>query len=446
MRIAVVGLGKIGTALAAQYVSKGHVVVGCDINPRTVESINAGRAPMREEPGVQDLIAQGVAAGRLSATTDTTAAVRLCSAVVVVVPLLVDGAKRPDYHMLDGAVDAIAHGLQPQTLVSFETTLPVGDTRARFGPLLERGSGLRAGRDFALAFSPERVKSGQILRDLATYPKVVGGVDAHSARMAGAFYRQVLDAAVIEVASAEVAEFAKLAASFYRDVNIALANELALCAQACGVDVLDAIRVANTEPTSAIHQPGIGVGGHCIPVYPYFFIERYPTTALLRTARETNDAMAAHAVRLLEQAMGPLAGQRVVVLGLAFRANVKEATCSMAFRLVDALERCGATAQVHDPLFSPDELRALGVQPVDAAGLADADAVIIQSYHDQYRSLDFGRLRRCRAVLDGRNALPDDVVAALPCPYLSLGRPILDTPTLCPAAPSRVAVGASREV
>lgn len=427
MKIAVVGLGKIGLALAAQYVSKGHTVFGCDINATTVAVINTGVAPMQEEPGLQDIVARGVETGQLRATTETLVAVEDADAVVVAVPLLVDPERRPDYRAIDSAMRDIARGLQSRTLVVVETTLPIGDTRTRFGPLLEEGSGLRVGHDFYLAFSPERVKSGQILRDLATYPKVVGGVDRDSGRVAVDFYRQVLDAQVIEVGSSETAEFAKLAASYYRDVNIALANELAMCAQACGIDAIEGIAVANTDPTSLLHQPGIGVGGHCIPVYPYFFIDRFPTTALLSTARQVNDGMAAYGVRLLEQEIGPLAGKRVVILGLAFRANVKEATLSMTHLIARALDQNGATALVHDPLFTAREIEALGLRPADLETVGLVDAVVIQSYHDQYRTLDFGRFEGCQIVLDGRNALPRDVVAALPCRYVGIGRPPIDS-------------------
>lgn len=429
MKIAVVGLGKIGTALAAHYASRGHTVLGCDINEQTVDVINAGKVAGQEEPGLAALVERVVASGCLRATRDTSAAVRASDAVVVIVPLLVDHAKQPDYRAIDSAVRDIARGLQRGTLVTFETTLPVGDCRTRFGPLLEQGSGLRVGRDFCLAFGPERVQSGRILHDLATYPKVVGGVDAGSTNAAVHFYRAVLDVPIIEVTSAETAEFVKLAQSYYRDVNIALANELAMCATSCGVDALEAIRVANTDPYAHIHQPGIGVGGHCIPVYPYFFIDRFATTRLLQAAREINDGMAVYSVDLLEAAIGPLDGKRVVILGMAFRANVKEATFSMATLVVQELHRRNAIALVHDPLFTVPEMRAWGVEPVDLDAAEHIDAVIIHSYHEQYRTLDFRRFTACQVILDGRNCLPDEVIGTLPCRYIRIGGPAPTRPS-----------------
>jgi nucleotide sugar dehydrogenase len=177
MRIAVVGLGKIGQPLAALYASRGHQVVGADVNPAVVASIKAGRATVVNEPGLETLVADVVATGRLDASCDTAMAVSQAEVVLVAVPMLIDGQRQLDYHMIDAAFAEIARGLGRGTLVLLETTVPVGDTRNRFGACLER-SGLRLGSDFCLAFSPERVQSGSIFRDLENYPKVVGGVDA----------------------------------------------------------------------------------------------------------------------------------------------------------------------------------------------------------------------------------------------------------------------------
>ncbi len=210
----------------------------------------------------------------------------------MIVPLMLSDEQLPDYRMIDPATDAMAVGLRPGTLVIFETTLPVGDTRRRFGPAIERGSGLAVGdgeAGFLLAFSPERVYSGRVFHDLATYPKLVGGVDAASTERALAFYRSVLPAPVWDLTTAEAAEFAKLAETTYRDVNIALANEFARYAERVGVDVLEVIRGANSQPFSHIHQPGIGVGGHCIPVYPHFLISRAPELQIPELARRVND-------------------------------------------------------------------------------------------------------------------------------------------------------------
>ncbi|HYW87040.1 MAG TPA: NAD(P)-binding domain-containing protein, partial [Chloroflexota bacterium] len=238
-RICVVGLGKIGLALAAQYVSKGWPVFGADIDPDLVQLVARGDAPANSEPGLPERVTAGTASGLLRATVDTTEAVAASNVVVVIVPLLADSHGQPDFRALDGATTAIAGGLQPGTLVIYETTLPLGTTRNRFGPLLER-SGLRHGQNFLLAFSPERVYVGRTFEDLARYPKVVGGTSPSATRAAADFYSAVLDAQVMEMPDSETAEFVKLAETTYRDVNIGLANDLARFAQGRGLDAVTA--------------------------------------------------------------------------------------------------------------------------------------------------------------------------------------------------------------
>ncbi len=196
--------------------------------------------------------------------------------VVLIVPVMLDADRRPDYRYMDAAVASIAPGVHAGSTVIFETTLPIGDTRNRFAPALEAVSGLVADRDFFVAFSPERLFSGAVLENLAVYPKLVGGIGPASTDRAARFYASVLDAEVVAMTSSEAAEFSKLADTTYRDVNIALANEFARAADLHGIDVQEVIAAANSQPYSHIHQPGIGVGGHCIPVYPHLLLARAP--------------------------------------------------------------------------------------------------------------------------------------------------------------------------
>jgi nucleotide sugar dehydrogenase len=409
MKICVVALGKIGLPLAVQFAGKGHEVIGADVNERTVGLVNSGAVPFPGEADLDARLKEVVSAGLLSATTDTVAAVAASQVVVVVVPLFVDEAGVPDFAWMDEATRSIARGLQPGTLVSYETTLPVGTTRNRWAPMLAEGSGLLAGRDFHLVFSPERVLTGRVFADLRRYPKLVGGVDEQSARHGVQFYEQVLDFddrpdldrpnGVWDLGSAEASELAKLAETTYRDVNIGLANQFARFADTVGVDVLKVIQACNTQPYSHIHQPGIAVGGHCIPVYPRLYLWNDPQASVVAAAREANAAMPEYAVGLLERAYGPLAGAGVLVLGASYRGGVKETAFSGVFSLVGALRARGATAFVSDPMYSVAELEGLGLpahrgEPVTAA--------IVQSDHVEYRSLTPADLPDLRVLLDGR--------------------------------------------
>jgi len=418
VNVCVAGLGKIGLPLAVQCASKGASVTGYDIDAALVTSVNGGGNPLPAEPGL-DAIADLVKAGRLRATRDARDAARSADVVVFIVPVDIDVTQRPDFAALDAAVEAIAPHLPRGVLVLVETTVPVGTTRYRVAARIMEQNGMTAGADFAVAFSPERVSSGRVLRDLATYPKIVGGIDRESTARAAAFYASMLDAPVIELRDAETAEFSKLAETTYRDVNIALANEFARVADRLGVDVRQAIDAANSQPYSHIHQPGVGVGGHCIPVYPYFIAGA--ETELINASRRINDDMARYAVDKLAQALGTLEGTTVIVLGLAYRANVKESRHSSAFGLAQALAGAGATVYVHDPLFSSEEVRALGLEAPPAFPMA-CDALLVQAWHDGYARLDLAAFTGLRAVLDGRGALEPAGVAGLGAAYVGIGR------------------------
>ena len=425
--VAVVGLGKIGLPLAAHFASVGLRVIGCDISQQVVDTINAGDCHIKEEPGLDELVGSAVQRGNLSATTDTTDAVRRSNVVVIIVPLVVDDSREINYRSIDAATASVAQGLTPGTLVIYETTLPVGTTRTRFADALERGSGLRAGQDFSLAFSPERVYSGRIFRDLKQYPKIVGGVTQRSTEDAVRFYEVALGGApIMAMRNADSAEMVKLMETTYRDVNIALANTFARYAAAHDLAVDEAITAANTQPYSHIHRPGIAVGGHCIPVYPYFLLNRSDGVDLdlIARARAANDDMAEWALDRLSHAVGRLSGKRVLVLGLSYRENVKESAFSGALRLIRLLKERGATPLINDPLYTSDELSHFGAEPVSLQSLPQLDAAILQAYHDDYKLLEWRRLgdAGCQAVLDGRNALDHTRIEGAGMVYLGIGR------------------------
>ena len=413
MKIAVVALGKIGLPLAVQFAKKGHHVIGCDVNAKAVELINAGTEPFPGEAYLDQFLKEVVASGHLRATTDTTSAVAESDAVVVVVPLFVDNDGIPDFGWMDEATVAIAKGLKPGTLVSYETTLPVGTTRNRFAPALEQVSGLRAGTDFSLVFSPERVLTGRVFADLRKYPKLVGGIDEKSTQHGIEFYEAVLDFddrpdlaqpnGVWNLVTSEASEMAKLAETTYRDVNIALANQFAIFAEGANIDIAKVIAASNSQPFSHIHQPGIAVGGHCIPIYPRFYLWNDPEATVVRSAREANAAMPEHAVTLLAGSYGDLKGAKVAVLGISYRGGVKESAFSGVFGVVTALNSRGAEVFVHDPMYTDSEITALGFTPY-ALGQS-VDAVILQADHKEYKTLTAAQFPGVKAVVDGRRSM-----------------------------------------
>lgn len=423
MRIAVVALGKIGLPLAVQFASKGHEVIGVDVNPRTVDLVNEGKEPFPGEAHLAEKLAELVPAGRLRATTDYAEAIPGVDAVVVVVPLFVnDETWQPDFGWMDEATKSLAAHLTPGTIVSYETTLPVGTLRGRFKPMIEQISGLEEGRDFTLIFSPERVLTGRVFADLRRYPKLVGGLSEDGTRRGIALYQQLLDFDVREdlpqpngvwdMGSAEAAEMAKLAETTYRDVNIGLANQFAVYADKIGVDVQRVIDACNSQPYSHIHRPGIAVGGHCIPVYPRLYLSTDPDASVVRTARSFNATMPQYVVDRAKEILGDLTGLRVVVLGASYRGKVKETAFSGVFPTVDALRAAGAQVLVQDPMYTDEELEGFGWQPYHLG--ENVDVAIVQADHPEYSKLAPADLPGVRLLLDGRRVTNPALFVGVP--------------------------------
>lgn len=411
MRIAVVAMGKIGLPLAVQFADAGHEVIGVDINEKTVADINQAKEPFPGEAHLQEKLEKLVPAGNLRATTDYAEAIPNADAIVLVVPLFVnDETWEPDFNWMDTATRSLAEHLTAGTLISYETTLPVGTTRNRWKPLIEEISGLKEGEEFHLVFSPERVLTGRVFADLRKYPKLVGGLSEEGTKKAIEFYEAVLSFddrpdlphpnGVWDMGTAEAAEMAKLAETTYRDVNIGLANQFAVYADKVGIDVLKVIEACNSQPYSHIHQPGIAVGGHCIPVYPRLYLSTDPDASVVRTARSYNAGMPKYVVDRVGEVLGDLKGQKVVVLGASYRGKVKETAFSGVFPTVDILRDRGAEVLVHDPMFSDEELTAYGFTPYHFGD--NVDAAIVQADHPEYAQITPNDLPGIKLLFDGR--------------------------------------------
>jgi UDP-N-acetyl-D-mannosaminuronic acid dehydrogenase len=283
-------------------------------------------------------------------------------------------------------------------------------------------SGLSAEEDFFTVHSPERVYSGRVFADLATYPKLVGGLSAAGERRAAELYGAFLDAEVRGMGSAEAAEMTKLAETTYRDVNIALANEFARYADRAGIDIRRVIEAANSQPFSHIHLPGVAVGGHCIPVYPRFYLAGDPGATLPRASRDINEAMPAYAVSRLVDALGrDLDGMRVLILGVAYRGGVKETAFSGAFAVRDAVAARGGVPLAADPLYDEQELTGLGFTAWDGSSI---DGVIVQADHAEYRTLAPGALPGVQALVDGRGVVDIAAFVAAGVAVRRIGQPI----------------------
>jgi nucleotide sugar dehydrogenase len=310
-------------------------------------------------------------------------------------------------------------------LVIYETTVSVGGTRRKLVPLLEEKSGLKAGTDFLVGYSPERVKANLVLERLETTPKVVGGFNDASLARTAALYREYLGAPVDEVGSIEAAEMTKLLGMLYRDVNIALANELAAFCELAGVD-FDRVRSsANSDGEANVLLPGIGVGGHCTPVYPYFLTRESRrlgiTQRLSEAAREINDQQPARQLARVASLWKPLRAQPVHLLGLGFRPGVKVDTFSPAYTLNSELLALGAEVSLSDPYYTSDELCALGFRPAQPE---EAKVVVLNTAHKEFATPDFAAWRRAgvEVVLDGRNLWNQAEAEQAGLLYFGIGR------------------------
>ncbi|MFW6384981.1 MAG: nucleotide sugar dehydrogenase [Halodesulfurarchaeum sp.] len=422
--VAVYGLGKMGLPLASVYADVTGNTIGVDIDEDVVRSVNDGKSHIKREPGLPELVSSVVGDGSLRAVSDPAVASEEATVHVLMVPTLLNGANEPDLSILTEAVGDLAPGLSPGDLVIVESTVPPRTTADVIVPLMSDRSDLDRG-DFGAAACPERTVSGQAIADIrGTHPKVVGGIDAESTRVAALIYDEIVDNRVITTDGAATAEAVKVFEGVYRDVNIGLANQLALYADAMDIDVNEAIDVANSQPFCDIHAPGPGVGGHCIPVYPYFLIEGFDVdSSLLSVARDLNDRMPSVTVSMLEDILASngtdLAGSRVLVMGLTYKANIEELRNAPSLAIVRELHEREATVMAVDPLLDDwTEFEGVERVPLESATERSVDAVLVVTPHDDFDHLEWERFDA--PILDGRRSVTveDDSV-----PIYTIGAP-----------------------
>jgi len=377
--ICVLGLGYIGLPTASVLASSGARVLGVDVDGRIVATVNAGEIHI-EEPGLRTVVHAAIHSGNLRAATEPESS----EVFIIAVPTPLTGDKHADLGYVRHAAEELAAYLKAGDLVILESTSPPGTTRDLLAPLLRERTGLEAGGDYALAHCPERVMPGRILKELIENDRVIGGYTSACAEKARDVYRRFVEGRMI-LTDATTAEMVKVTENTYRDVNIALANEVALLCEQLNIDFAEVGVLANRHPRVHLHQPGPGVGGHCISVDPWFLVDRFPEDAqLILLARERNDAMPAHVVaetlRMLEGVESP----KVAALGVAFKGNVDDIRESPAVTIIEALGEAGVTVAAHDPLVknAPFDLHTLD----DA--LRGADMILLLTNHDAFRAID----------------------------------------------------------
>jgi UDP-N-acetyl-D-glucosamine dehydrogenase len=411
--VGVIGLGYVGLPLAVAIARARYTVVGLDIDPEKPQHIAAGRsyigAVMSED------LKSLVAAGRFSATTDF-AAIERCDVVIICVPTPLTRHRTPDLSYIEATAETIARYLRPGQLVVLESTTYPGTTREVVQPILE-SRGLAAGTDFLLGYSPEREDPGNRSFETTSIPKVVSGLNPRASELVATFYSRVVER-VVPVPSCETAEAVKITENIFRAVNIALVNELKMIFDAMGIDIWQVIDAAKTKPFGYMpFYPGPGLGGHCIPIDPYYLSwksrEFEVPTRFIELAGEINTQMPFYVVRRLEEALDRAAGKalgasRILLIGLAYKKNVADIRESPSLKLVELLERRGATVSYHDPHVpvvpvtrEHPELGGRTSMPLNADAISGHDAVLVATDHD---NVDYRLIAaHARLVVDTRN-------------------------------------------
>jgi UDP-N-acetyl-D-glucosamine dehydrogenase len=409
--VGVVGLGYVGLPLAEAFAASGFTVRGFDIDGAKVARLNRGESYIRHIPA--ERVAELLKTGRFRATADPEVFAEL-DVVVICVPTPLTEAREPDLTFIIATGKVLARYLRPGQLVVLESTTYPGTTEELLQPILEE-SGLKAGHDFFLAFSPEREDPGNPKHSTRTIPKVVGGVNPASRELAQEFYAAVVKQ-VVPVSSTRVAEACKILENTYRAVNIALVNELKVVFDAMGIDVWEVIAAAKSKPFGfQAFYPGPGLGGHCIPIDPFYLTWAARrvgvNTKFIELAGEVNTQMPSHVLQRVVAALNdhgkPLKGSSVCVLGVAYKKNVDDPRESPAFEILEALEAKGAVVAYHDPYIPAlpamrHHTIRLTSQPLTAEFLAAQDCVVIVTDHD---GVDYGLVvAHSRLVVDTRNA------------------------------------------
>jgi len=400
--IAVIGLGYIGLPTAIMFANAGFKVTGYEIREEVVEKINSGEAHI-VEPEINELLRKAVESGNLRATTNPEE-IRGKDAYIICVQTPLRDDRTPDMSYLESAVKTVAGAMKRGSLVVIESTVPPMTT-VKMAKLIEELTGFKAGEDFHMVHAPERVMPGRIFKELVYNSRIFGGITSESAELAEELYRSFVKGQTFKTSST-VSEVVKLMENTFRDVNIALANEFAFLAHQYGINVFEAIELANTHPRVRIHTPGIGVGGHCLPKDPHLLL--WPAKedfGLINLAREINDSMPLFTKDLLFSALKelnvPPEDAVVAVLGLAYKGDSDDTRNSPALAFIKAIEDDVREVKTYDP-FVP------GTSGSVEEAVENADAAVIATDHTAFKSLDWeslGKLMRTRVLIDGRHVI-----------------------------------------
>lgn len=418
--LGIIGLGQVGLPTALSFLKLGYKVLGYDINERLVRDLNSGKSHIPEE-GFDDLLKKFMGEELFLASTSEKILTET-DIVIICVATPLDSSGKADLSFLQKAVELTSRHLGKQKLIVVESTIPPRTMKDFVIPILEKASYRTVGKDFLVAFCPERIAPGNSMQEFVNNARIIGADDEESYRAAKTLYEMLTNGGLAR-ADMTTAEISKLAENTYRDINIAFANELSILCEKYGVDVMDVIRLANTHPRVHIHRPGPGVGGPCLPKDPYLLMGGMDASnSLVKMARSINDAMPRHVVEMMSgiiQRHGKVSGQKIMVLGVSYKPNVNDVRYSPAQGIISALRNRGFTdITVHDPFAS----ESFGAKFVgDLSTLSSADCVIVVTGHSVYGSLSPDQFKSGCVIIDAARVLDKKRFSTDRCIYVALG-------------------------
>lgn len=392
-KIAIFGLGYIGLPTAVIFANKGINVVGVTRDENKVEMINRGMLPIMEN-GLKTSLNRAIEKKKFFATSDGLKASKISNVHIIIVPTPKNNANNSELSAVKSVSKTISKGLKTGDLVIVESTVPPKTCETVVVPLLET-SGFKAGKDFGVAYTPERALPTNTIYEMTHNSRVIGGIDNNSTKTAADLYSNVTDGKIIKVKNIMTAEIVKLMENIYRDVNIALANEFSMICRALGADVIEAIDAANHHPRVNIHTPGPGVGGHCISIDPYFLIESANNNgvkvSLIQTSRDVNNSMPLQVVKLVKSALNEsgksISHSKIGILGVAYKGNIADTRETPAKPLIRTLKDEGGKIYIHDPYVPNDIIKTFEGEPSTFQNVLKCDCVVLVTDHDLYRNI-----------------------------------------------------------
>jgi nucleotide sugar dehydrogenase len=396
LKVCVVGIGRIGLPTALSFAKAGLYTIGVDINQKLVDSINAGNFPLKDEPGYEDVFNNVRKNGNFLATTDINEAISKSNLILLSLPTPMDENNIPTYSALESVGKQLSQILQPNSLVVVESTIEPGFIEDMMIKIIEGTNMLRVGKNFTIGVCPENANPGEILHDFTNLPRLVAGVNEQTTKIITMIYDFVFSVELVTMPDCRTANAVKLTTNVFRDVNIALVNELSLMFEKLGIDTLKVLEAAKRKYNFQIHYPGAGVGGPCLPINSYQFLNTAKRTGsklnIIKYSREINEKMPDHVINLIldgfKKCNKSIKGCKVLILGISYKPDVKDIQLSPAEIIINKLKILGARIKIYDPYYKGNQVFGINVEQNIEDILSEVDASIIVTAHKEFQEID----------------------------------------------------------